>query len=142
MYAWNTGFPAFDQSPPQNRQPIFVRSIRHTHHETELDVPLPERDETITTVEYSDGFGRLLQTRTQGEEVCFGDEYFGGGESVLPIKQSDGAGGDVVVRENTDILKPNVVVSGWQIFDNKGQVVEKYEAVFFRRLGLWSTRRY
>ena len=129
-YAWNYVFLAFDESPPENRQPIFVRSIRQTHHDTELDVPLPERDETITTVEYSDGFGRLLQTRTQGEEVRFGDENFGGGESVLPVKQSNGAGGDVVGRSNADTLKPNVVVSGWQIFDNKGQVVEKYEPFF------------
>ena len=124
------GFLAFEESPPENRQPIFVRSIRHTHHDTELDVPLPERNETITTVEYSDGFGRLLQTRTQGEEVRFGDEHFGGGESVLPVNQSDGAGGDVVGRKNTDTLNPNVVVSGWQIYDNKGQVVEKYEPFF------------
>jgi len=124
------GFLAFDESPPENRQPIFVLSIRHTHHDTELDVPLTERDETITTVEYSDGFGRLLQTRTQGEEVRFGDEHFGGGESVLPAKQSDGAGGDLVGRKNTESLNPNVVVSGWQIYDNKGQVVEKYEPFF------------
>ena len=124
------GFLAFENSPPASRQPIFVRTIRQIHHDTELDVPLPERDETITTVEYSDGFGRLLQTRTQGEEVRFGDEHFGGGEAVLPAKQSDGAGGDVVGRRNTDALKPNVVVSGWQIYDNKGQVVEKYEPFF------------
>lgn len=124
------GFLAFDESPPANRQPIFVRSIRQTHHDTELGVLLPERDETITTVEYSDGFGRLLQTRTQGEEVRFGDEHFGGGENVLPVKQCAGAGGDVVGRKNTDRLNPNVVVSGWQIFDNKGQVVEKYEPFF------------
>jgi RHS repeat-associated protein len=124
------GFLAFENSPPGNRLPIFVRTIRQIHHDTELDVPLPERDETITTVEYSDGFGRLLQTRTQGEEVRFGDEHFGGGESVLPVKQSDGAGGDVVGRKNLDTLNPNVIVSGWQIYDNKGQVVEKYEPYF------------
>ena len=124
------GLLAFDESPPGDRQPIFVRAIRHMHHDTELDVPLPERDETITTVEYSDGFGRLLQTRTQGEEVRIGDKHFGGGEGVLPVKQSEGAGSDVVGRKNTDPLNPNVVVSGWQIFDNKGQVVEKYEPFF------------
>jgi RHS repeat-associated protein len=124
------GFLAFENSPAGNPQPIFVRTIRHIHHDTELDVPLPERDETITTVEYSDGFGRILQTRTQGEEVRFGDEHFGGGESILPVKQSDGTGGDVVGRHNTNDLKPNVVVSGWQIYDNKGQVVEKYEPFF------------
>jgi len=124
------GFLAYEQSPRDNRQPIFVRTIRQMHHDTETDVSLPQRDETITTVEYSDGFGRLLQTRTQGEEVRFGDEHFGGGETVLPIKQSAGAGGDVSGRQNADLTKPNVVVSGWQMYDNKGQVVEKYEPFF------------
>ncbi len=124
------GFLAFENSLPENPQPIFVRTVRRVHHDTELDVLLPERDETITTVEYSDGFGRLLQTRTQGEEVRFGDEHFGGGENILPAVQGDGAGGDVLGRRNTNELKPNVVVSGWQVYDNKGQVVEKYEPFF------------
>ena len=67
-------------------EPVFVRSIVREHHITETDVPLPERDATIETVEYSDGFGRLLQTRTQAEDVLFGDPTFGGG--VLPADQS------------------------------------------------------
>jgi RHS repeat-associated protein len=124
------GFLTFGDSSSNKREPIFVRTISHIHHDTELDVSLPERDETITTVEYSDGFGRSLQTRTQGEDVRFGDEHFGGGESVLPTKQSDGAGGEVVGRRNTDVAKPNVVVTGWQIYDNKGQVIEKFEPFF------------
>lgn len=124
------GFLVFDESPPEARQPIFVRTIRQIHHETETDVELPKRNETITTIEYSDGFGRLLQTRTQGEELRFGDEHFGGGDAVLPLHQSDGRGGDVVGRRNTDGDHPNVVVSGWQIYDNKGRVVEKYEPFF------------
>ncbi len=124
-------FLAFEESPPENRQPIYVRTIRQIHHDTEQDVePASQIDETITMVEYSDGFGRLLQTRTQGEEVRFGDEYFGGGESILPAKQRGGAGGDVVGTKNTDALNPNVVVSGWQVYDNKGQVVQKYEPFF------------
>jgi hypothetical protein len=124
------GFLAYEESPPENRQPIYVRTIRQIHHDTEQDVSLPKRDETIVTVEHSDGFGRLLQTRTQGEEVRFGDERFGGGDTVLSVKQSDGAGGNVVGRKNNDLQNPNVVVSGWQIYDNKGQVVEKYEPFF------------
>jgi RHS repeat-associated protein len=123
-------FRAFEESHPDNRQPTFVRTTRRVHHDTEIDVPMPQRDETIETVEYSDGFGRLLQTRAQGEAARFGDEPFGGGESVLPAKQSDGLGSDVIGRENTDLAKPNVVVTGWQIYDNKGRVVEKYEPFF------------
>ena len=77
-------FLAFENSPSRQRQPVFVRTIRQMHHDTEVDIPLPDRDETIETREYSDGFGRLLQTRTQAEDVRFGDDTFGGGESVLP----------------------------------------------------------
>ena len=73
-----------------------VRSDRRVHHVTETDVPLPERDETIETVEYSDGFGRLLQTRTQAEDVLFGDPTFGGGvsagRSVQPSRAMRSAG--------------------------------------------------
>ena len=90
-------------------------------------MPLPERDETIETVEYSDGFGRLLQTRTQAEDVLFGDPNFGGG--VLPADQSI-ATGDAVGRRRAAGDPPNVIVSGWQVYDNKGRVVEKYEPFF------------
>ena len=61
---------------------MFVRSIRRVHHDSETDVPPDERDATIESVEYSDGFGRLLQTRTQAEDTLFGDPVFGGGVSV------------------------------------------------------------
>jgi hypothetical protein len=91
------------------RQPVFVRSIVREHHVTETDVPLPKRDETIETIRYSDGFGRLLQTRTQAEDVLFGDPHFGGG--VLSAAQSS-ATTDAVGRRRTagDLL--NVIVSG------------------------------
>ena len=90
-------------------------------------MPLPERDATIETVEYSDGFGRLLQTRSQAEDVLFGDPTFGGG--VLSADQSITAG-DAVGRRRAAGDPPNVVVSGGQVYDNKGRVVEKYEPFF------------
>jgi RHS repeat-associated protein len=109
-------------------QPVFVRSIVREHHGAETDTPLPKRGETIETVEYSDGFGRLLQTRTQAEDVLFGDPNFGGG--VLPADQSTDAR-DAVGRRRADVkTPPNVIVSGWQVYDNKGRVVEKYEPFF------------
>lgn len=110
--------------------PIFVRTVRQVHHDTETGLSQSELNMTIESREYSDGFGRLLQTRTQGEEVCFGDATFGGGEEVLSAKQSDGQGGPVTGHENTSTTAPNVVVSGWQVYDNKGRVVEKYEPFF------------
>ncbi|MEO8128239.1 MAG: RHS repeat-associated core domain-containing protein [Bryobacteraceae bacterium] len=110
--------------------PIFVRTIRHVHHDTETGLPQSELNMTIESIEYSDGFGRLLQTRTQGEEVRFGDASFGGGEAVLPARQSAGRGADIVGRKNISTTAPNVVVSGLQVYDNKGRVVEKHEPRF------------
>ena len=75
-------FLAFDSQ----QQPISVRTIRRTYHDTQTEVPLPQRDETLETIEYSDGFGRLLQTRTQAEDVIFGDPVFGSG--VLSADQT------------------------------------------------------
>jgi RHS repeat-associated protein len=109
------------------QQPVFVRSVVREHHVTESDVPLPERDRTIESVQYSDGFGRLLQTRTQAEDVLFGDPNFGGG--VLSPDQSV-ATGDTVGRRRASGAPINVIVSGSQVYDNKGRVVEKYEPFF------------
>ncbi|MFL5591463.1 MAG: RHS repeat domain-containing protein, partial [Ktedonobacteraceae bacterium] len=86
-----------------------------------------ERDETIETVEYSDGFGRLLQKRAQAEEVIFGNPIFGG--AILPTDQH-APPGDAVGQIVRDRVRPCVVVSGWQVYDNKGHVVEKYEPFF------------
>ena len=110
---------------PAKPQPIGVRTIRHVRHDTDPD----DTGETIETCEYSDGFGRLLQTRTQGEDVRFGDPVLGGGEAVLPARQSAGRGGPLTGRR-TSTARPNVTVSGWQRYDNKGRVVEKYEPFF------------
>ena len=110
-------------------EPISVRTIKHIHHDAETDIPLPERNETIESIEYSDGFGRLLQTRTQAEDTLFGEETFGGG--VLTADQTDKAttSKDIVGQSLAD-GQVRVVVSGWQVYDNKGQVVEKYEPFF------------
>jgi RHS repeat-associated protein len=116
-------FLAFDTQ----QQPIWVRTVRRTHHDTETGVTVPQRDETIETIEYSDGLGRLIQTRAQAEDVLFGDAVFGG--SVVPADQAVPSGDATGMR-----LPPGagqrVVVSGWQVYDNKGQVVEKYEPFF------------
>ncbi|WP_460223211.1 toxin TcdB middle/N-terminal domain-containing protein [Paraburkholderia terrae] len=119
-------FLAFDAAA----QPISVRTIRQTHHDTEIDIPLPARDETIESIEYSDGFGRLLQMRMQAGDLIFGDPLFGG--AVLPADQNDQTGTlkSVVGQNNTDRHHPNVVVNGWQIYDNKGQIVQTYEPFF------------
>ena len=111
----------------EHGQPVSVRTIGRVHHVHDSDVPLPERDETIETVEYSDGFGRLLQTRTHAEDLTFVDPVFG--DAGLPADQSLPVP-DAVGTQREDGDPPNVLVSGWQIYNNKGWVVEKYEPFF------------
>jgi RHS repeat-associated protein len=111
--------------------PINIRTIRQVHHDTEVEIPFPDRDETIETIEYSDGFGRLIQTRTQGEEIRFSVPDFGSDENILPNGQSVNVSKPAIIgTKNPDSSQPYVVVSGWQIYDNKGRVVEKYEPFF------------
>jgi RHS repeat-associated protein len=120
---------AFSRSQRGGRQPVHVHTVRRVHHAEDQQIPPPERNETIETREYSDGFGRLLQTRAQGEDVRFGNAIFGG--EVLPIDQndSDGTRADVVGRSAPSGTL-TVVVSGAQVYDNKGRLVERYEPFF------------
>ena len=113
------------QNPPR-LHPICVRTRRWLRHDSDPE----DRGETIETRDYSDGFGRLIQTRTQGERVRFGDAIFGGGDTVLSARQSDGPGGIVQGLDNDDAENPNVVVSGWQRYDNRGRVIQKFEPFF------------
>jgi RHS repeat-associated protein len=115
------------QAFAERRQPVSTRLVRRVHHASDIDVPLPERERTIETVEYSDGFGRLLQTRTQADDRAFGDPSFG--DTGLPAEQN-AAAGDAIGRAPPVDAPPRVVVSGSQIYDNKGRVVEKYEPCF------------
>jgi hypothetical protein len=115
-------FLAFERSG----QPICVRTLRHERHDTDPDYTASA---TIEAREYSDGFGRLLQTRTQAEDVLFGDATFGA--NVLPLDPAT-APGSIPARQRAAGDAPNVVVSGWQVYDHKGRVVEKYEPYFDR----------
>ncbi len=108
-------------------QPASVRSVRRVHHDTATDVPPEQRDDVIVSVEYSDGFGRVLQTRSQAEDTLFGDPTFGGG--VIPADQFEPVT-DTIGRTRGPADPANVIVSGWQTYDNKGRVVEKYEPFF------------
>lgn len=103
-------------------QPAWVRTTQREQH-----VTVQAESDTLCKTEYSDGFGRLLQTRTQAEDVLFGDETLG--DSGLPADPA-AANGPAVGRQRPPGDPLNVVVSGWQVYDNKGRVVEKYEPFF------------
>ncbi|MEV0220413.1 SpvB/TcaC N-terminal domain-containing protein [Streptomyces sp. NPDC050704] len=108
-------------------EPASVRSVKRVHHDTDTDVPAARRDEVIVSVEFSDGFGRVLQSRSQAEDTLFGDPAFGGG--VIPAEDL-AAVGDTTGRTRAASAPDNVVVSGWKTYDNKGQVVQKHEPFF------------
>ncbi|HEX7734847.1 MAG TPA: SpvB/TcaC N-terminal domain-containing protein [Ktedonobacteraceae bacterium] len=108
-------------------QPISVRTIHREYYSTDASVPPPLRDQTISKIEYSDSFGRLLQTRMQGEEIRFGDPI--SGDNVLPADQSQ-PGGTTIGNAPEPGSPPRTVISGWQIYDNKGRIAEKFEPFF------------
>jgi len=111
----------------ESGQPISVRTTKRVHHDSETDVPAANRDDVLVSVQYSDGFGRLIQTRIQAEDTLFGDPALGGG--VISVDQSVAVSATAgQTRAATD--PDNVVVSGWQVYDNKGHVVEKFEPFF------------
>ncbi|HRF80624.1 MAG TPA: hypothetical protein PL070_11115, partial [Flavobacteriales bacterium] len=92
-----------------------------------------EFNATIVAVEYSDGFGRQLQTRTQAEDVLFGtpDPETGVllGDSGLPADQG-APNANAVGTERGPSEPLNVVVSGAKLYNNKGKVVEQWEPYF------------
>jgi RHS repeat-associated protein len=104
-----------------NRQdPVYVKStVRENHIRDGIN------NDTIVSVQYSDGFGRLIQARAQCEEVIFGDSIFG--SSGLVVTGTDGA---AIGVENTSSEILNVLVNGWKVYDNKGRVVETYEPYY------------
>lgn len=104
------------------RQPVWVRTYQRINHYYDNI-----NDDTIQAAEYSDGFGRLLQTRALAEDIIFGDATFG--SSGLPADPGTANAPAVGIQRgpNTPV---NVRVSGWTVYDNKGRPVEQYEPFF------------
>jgi YD repeat-containing protein len=110
--------------------PVWVKTTQRVHHinaDYLSSLPSEEQNATIVAVEYSDGFGRQLQRRTQAEDLRFGDALLG--DSGLPADQTaSNAPAIGVMRDANDPL--NVVVSGAKVYNNKGEVVEQWEPYF------------
>jgi RHS repeat-associated protein len=108
----------------QRGQPISVHATQRIYHVLDPPSDAARADDVLAKREYSDGFGRLLQTRTLAEDVLYAD---GAG---LPIDQA--ANGPAVGTARGAGDPANVAVSGWQVYDNKGRIVEQYEPYFAR----------
>jgi RHS repeat-associated protein len=112
-----------------NVQPVFVHTRQRERHALDpLDANPP--DALIETREFSDGFGRVIQKRTQADDVVFG---LHGGEVGLPLDFLTPTARDLgtdLPAANGQTAAESVVVSEWQIYDNKGRSLEKYEPFY------------
>jgi RHS repeat-associated protein len=77
----------------------------------------PER--FVRSVEYSDGLGRLLQTRTQADDVAVSGVGLPDDPTVAAL----------TVTTDPTSPGPAVVVTGWQLYDIKGRPAVTYEPV-------------
>src|SRR5690554_1033813 len=110
--------------------PISVRKTVREHHINAPylnSLPPEEQNATIASAEYSDGYGRIIQTRTQAEDIIYGNQTFG--DSGLPADQT-APNQKAVGQERSAGAPLNVVVSGQKRYNNKGEIVEQYEPYF------------
>ncbi|MDI2127062.1 SpvB/TcaC N-terminal domain-containing protein [Yinghuangia seranimata] len=112
--------------------PLSVRTERRVHYDTDTATPAAQRDDVLVSVEYSDGFGRIVQTRGLAEDTVFGDAVFGG--RVIPPEPGVPPG-PTVGRTRGPGDPDNVVVTGARVYDNKGRVVQRYEPFFATGFG-------
>jgi len=111
--------------------PVWVESEQREYHANELTgVPASLQDRTIIARQYSDGFGRVVQTVTQSDEVRFGDATHG--LDTVPLDPDTTISTTFAGTENTntsaDLL--NTIISGWTVYDNKGQAIEQFEPFY------------
>ena len=108
-------FQAYDHTRASpNPQPIYVHRRDRIWHASS-----GTGDDVLEQREYSDGFGRLIQKRATADDLALGAA--GDDAGLMPL-------GDAVGSRTTD----RVTVTGWQLYDNKGEVIEKYEPFFSR----------
>ena len=98
-------------------EPLSVRTTRRVHTAT-ASPPTADADAVVEEIDYSDGFGRLLQARRSADGVVFGDSVTGDVAATA---------GDVV-GVTTD--QPRVAVTGWQVYDAKGRVIRKFDPFY------------
>ncbi|MGN7200355.1 SpvB/TcaC N-terminal domain-containing protein [Arthrobacter sp. SAFR-044] len=147
LTAWDDSAPT-GNSPANARQPISVTTVRRVEHRWTIvdrensrrtaagQPPLTDRDiaalfgpeeqtshpeRFIHIVEFSDGLGRLLQTRTQADDFIIDD---------LGLTDDPAVATGTVTGHNAVPESPAVVVSGWTVYDNKGRPVIGYEPFF------------
>ncbi len=107
--------------------PVSVSASKRQYHDSDTDpvIPSGHLDDVIVSKSFSDGFGRVVQVRTQAESLVYGTPPLGTG--ILDP--------DVTNSAVTGLLTPTsdggrVLCSEWKRYDNKGQIVEAAEPYF------------
>jgi RHS repeat-associated protein len=118
--------------------PLAVTARQRLYHDADDDpaIPAERKDEELAAVTFSDGFGRIVQTRTQAEPLGWGSGDLGEGPLEPDVEKP---GGTAPITPVTD--PERVVVSGFKRYDNKGQIVEAAEPYFDRGLAWTPPRR-
>ena len=121
-------------------QPISVRTIRHVHHDTEMDVPLPKPTRRSRPWNIRMASGACCK-RAPRAKMC-GSATASSAAPVLPADQTDAAAMPSVgaAKCRTRVKPPMSSSAAGRSYDNKGQVVEKYEP-FFSEAGITVARR-
>lgn len=106
------------------RRPASSTAIRRQFHRNGPVSGGADPDATVRRVEFSDGFGRILQAREQAESLADGDDAFGV-DPGLP-RDMNQAPTDAVLQA----IPGRVRVSGAVVYDAQGREVEQYEPYF------------
>lgn len=96
--------------------PIFVHTTRRIHHAHDNI-----SDATIASRDYSDGFGRVIQSRVQAEDIVLSEDH-------VANDQTNGSG--FPASSVANYVADSVIVDGWTRLDNKGQAVEAFEPFY------------
>jgi RHS repeat-associated protein len=139
---YDYGLTTFDN----NDQPLRIRATRRIEprsetlrreraRRAEAGMPPPREEDVfpenelkmfpgrfLEQVEYSDGFGRLLQARSRHDGLIVKDLGLSADVASEP--------GPIVFSPTDTAETPAVRVHGWVTYDNKGRVVEQYEPFF------------
>ncbi|HEX9952129.1 MAG TPA: SpvB/TcaC N-terminal domain-containing protein, partial [Rubricoccaceae bacterium] len=105
----------------EGRGPASITTTRRVHHAATVGLAPEAAAATVTSVEYADGFGRVVQTRAQADEVVFGP---------APFLDDAGLPADIALPGTAAVgrrVADAVTVSGHTVFDEKGRPVAQYE---------------
>lgn len=98
-------------------RPVSIRTVQREYYASDTSIPPAERDATIASVQYLDGFGRSLQVRNQAETLVVGDAF---GRIAFDTAWN-------CTSEGARHAEESVAISAAQRYDFKGRVIGKYQ---------------